>query len=412
MASGQTPALSGLLAAGKGPSAGGGLGGQQPQRGANQGFPAKKRKAPEGKQTARNKNKLSGKLARSTIELKTWYCDMNSLPRGADFPSGAALRKANSKRCVIVASPKSPTRELDEEATLFKDSGMKFSIRLDSQYPTAIIMLDQHEIIFRAQNFAKRRHGGTDAGQSTATMETTAEESEQAEEVPVGGYPAQEKAVETDLGFDPIFQRTHLDAKSMDALQVTQHLDSVWQETSVGNAKFLADFGTITQAPESSGLTFLTFSLKQKTKVQVRWRGIGERKSTDALDKLVEFLNGDNPRVTIVRKSQGLMHELDACYMHRVRVISDKGLMPFFTDLVDATLGERFKEYIADPDKKVEHMPWMQLPSDANSPARKRYAAHMAKNCFSHLAEWETVLSVAMVHETAFENECIEKYFN
>jgi hypothetical protein len=121
-----------------------------------EGFTAKKRKAEEGTQADRNKQRRYGKHLKEGVlrELQQWATDVeNGVAKGGDLPTGLrAINKA--KKCMILTSSTHKDRKPEETAKL--TDCFKVNFNLDSQSPEMNLHGHNHAVVLKGHtNFKK-----------------------------------------------------------------------------------------------------------------------------------------------------------------------------------------------------------------------------------------------------------------
>jgi hypothetical protein len=357
----------GPFAAGRGPGAAAAA--------SAEGFRIQKRKAvDQGQGDRQRQRRYEAKLNRALIELKTYYDDATAKKFGRDHPIGEFMKRYNARDYhPIVLSPTKPSATAGAKAHM----GFKTQFVFESQNPELVMVHGDWELRLRGHHNFKR--------------------------LPREGDFIFDKAVlaEKDLS------RFHIKGK----LQSHGH-----RELPDEDAQKLLDFGLITPQQKEkltveSGLNFMTFTMRNK--VVVKYTGslpAPDQRSVPAVHNMVIDLNKMSPRFTLVRKSQYVLAEVDANWCHRIRVSVEKGLMPFYKHIVNDVLGYQFNKWIKRMETILPHQHWMRNPL-ANGQF-EQYASHLAKSNFCHMKEWETILSVALIHEIEYENKCIAATFS
>ncbi|KAF8855761.1 hypothetical protein BDZ45DRAFT_746202 [Acephala macrosclerotiorum] len=151
----------------------------------------------------------------------------------------------------------------------------------------------------------------------------------------------------------------------------TKHLHDAISDDML---KAMEEFGKNEHAPNQAGLHFMTFQLKTGKKVRATYVGEGVPVKDPMVEAFVKELNDEKTRMTM---------------QHRIRVMADKGLYPFYTDIVDTAIGRQFSKWVLDPNLKLKHQPWMGLKGSKNKEFQK-----------------------SVSHEIAFENQCVRKYYD
>jgi hypothetical protein len=340
------------------------------------GLGIRKRKADgDGRPKKFKQNRLDAQRAKAIEELKNWNDDLQfkGKARGGDYPQIANKKPFNNlKQCGIVTT-KTGVKDIDYHASYFPNFKMQFDMY--SQSP-AIIM----------------SHNGWEFRIDTSRMK------------PKPGPNGEGVS---------ILEATELDANKVGTLELAKHLESVLKHSFMEDADLqaLSAFGTIKPEPEQSGLVFLTFNAKRK--VRARWVGSGLEEKDPEVERFLEIFNSKNPPlVTIARKMQVYWPELDGNWLHRVRVVANRGLMPYFTEDANLIIEDRFKKYRDNSNMRLRHMPWMAVPGQTNKEAITQYVSHVARKSFGTIEEWEITIGAALCFEVEFENNCIDKYFN
>ncbi|KAF7860714.1 hypothetical protein EAF04_008232 [Stromatinia cepivora] len=123
--------------------------------------------------------------------------------------------------------------------------------------------------------------------------------------------------------------------------------------------------------------------------------------------KFQRLFKKGNINFTLVRRYGNFSYEVDAYWKHRLRVFAQQGLWPIYNGYI----GPKFKAWYKNPTKFLPHEPWM-----AEGPAKKdeiqRYAAYEARSNFGSMAEWEIVLSAAVVHEVETMAKLNKRYYD
>lgn len=308
-------------------------------------------------------------------ELKNWNDDLQfkGKARGGDYPQASISKPFNNPKPCAILTTKTGLKDIDDRALYFPN----FKIQFDMYSQSPAINVSHNGWEFKIDTSRMKRKPAANGD----------------------GYK--------------VLDATELDADKVGVLDLSKHLESDLQHLAMKDADLqaLSAFGTIKQTPELSGLVFLTFNAKRK--MRARWVGSGPEKKDPEVERFLESFNSKNPPlVTIARKTQVYWPELDGNWLHRVRIVANRGLMPYFTDDVNLIVGDRFKKYRDDPNMRLRHMPWMARPGQTDKEAITEYASHVARKSFGTMEEWELTIGAALCFEVEFENNCIDKYFN
>ncbi|KAJ8061206.1 hypothetical protein OCU04_010279 [Sclerotinia nivalis] len=115
-------------------------------------------------------------------------------------------------------------------------------------------------------------------------------------------------------------------------------------------------------------------------------------------------------RVTNERNSEARALEFQKT-LNEGRIYMQQGLWSIFNDHVSKTLGQRFEVWYTDPTKFLPREPWMAEDLTKKNEIQ-RYAAHEARNNFGSMAEWEIVLSAAVIHEVKTIAKLNKRYYD
>ena len=347
---------------------------QEPPRG------TKRAKKNQAQKPHLKKAKTDAAVQQALRELSTWTHDLQSAPRGQDFPGGRIINKVwnGRKNCDLVTYQRVGSAGVQLESLTVPQvwEGWRVRIDLDSQAPGILLSKSDIEIRItvrniRLKNFAE--HG------------------------------------------DNVFNESSICRSSLNVVNVQKAFSEALQTPNLSDdqAEKLTAFGA-SPSPENVGINCLQFVLRGKMHAEFRKASLKkedrEKQLADAKDVLKAM--NSNAVFTLVRKTSSVRKELDDYWKHRVRICVDKKICPFFNDEVSNTGGYAFKKFLDDPERKLSHQPWMANPSDLTSVAElKTYASHAARRKFDEGRHWEIILSAALMHEIEYENICLTKYF-
>ncbi|KAF7884703.1 uncharacterized protein EAF02_005039 [Botrytis sinoallii] len=154
----------------------------------------------------------------------------------------------------------------------------------------------------------------------------------------------------------------------------------------------------------------LKFTLKGRVSPPRMITNSRNSNNTRALE-LQRMLNKGPFNFTLVRRFGNYHDELDAYWTHRVRVCAQEGIWAIYNNILSTRLGQRFEAWIKNPAKALPHEPWMAVGTPAENEIQ-RYESHEARNNFESMAEWEIVLSAAVIHDIAASVKLNEQYYN
>ena len=341
---------------------------QEPPRGTKRG---KKNQAQNPHQ---KKAKPDATFQRALNELSTWTHDLQSAPRGQDFPGGKIINKTwnGPKNCDLVTYQRVDSGGIQLRPQVWE--GWRVRMDLDSQAPGIFLSKGDIEIRIAVPNIRAKDFG--------------------------------------ELG-DNVFNESSIDGSSLNVRNAQKIFAEALQTPSLSDeeAKKLMDFGA-SPVPGEVGINCLQFILQGKMHVRVtkaNLKKVDREKRHANIQDIIKAMNS-NAVCTLVRK------ELDAYWKHRVRICVDKKICPFFGEEVgeevDNAVGYAFKKFLDGPNRKLSHQSWMLKPRDPTSVAElKTYASHAARRKFDEGRHWEIILSAALIHEIEYENICLSKYF-
>jgi hypothetical protein len=91
--------------------------------------------------------------------------------------------------------------------------------------------------------------------------------------------------------------------------------------------------------------------MKRGGKIRARFIGTGKPTAVDQITNFVKDCNFQLPLFTLIRKAPHIIETLEVTFKHRVRVVAVEGVLPFYTPLVDKTIGQQFKAWAKNPDQ-------------------------------------------------------------
>jgi hypothetical protein len=333
-------------------------------------------------QAAQNKQrKYEQDVAKAVSEFITWSNKQDSPARGQEFPGGKIIRnRAKAKNVELVIYHRAKEGQQGPPKVI---SGWRLKQDLESQCTG--FWLQNHkanvEIRVGPQNIGKKDLAANDVVSDN---------------------------IFTDIDiFEENYEVGNIQKRFSDKLQT--------QGLSAADAQKLIQFGTINDPGERiGGLHCLQMVLKGKVTFRYTQYNLSKKDKEAkiaAVEELVTALSS-NPVLSIVRQTRTVFNEMDAFWKHRVRPCVNKRIFPFFSEEIDITVGFIFQSWKENPEKTLPHEPWMAKPSDNSNEALKSYAVHVARKFFDTPQHWEIVLSVALVHEIAHENNAIATYFH
>ncbi|KAF7936326.1 uncharacterized protein EAE98_002545 [Botrytis deweyae] len=163
-------------------------------------------------------------------------------------------------------------------------------------------------------------------------------------------------------------------------------------------------------AGQKGGVLALKFTLKGRVSPPRMVTDGKNSNNTRALE-LQRMLNKGPFTFTLVRRFGNYHDELDAYWTHRVRVCAQEGIWAMYNNILSTRVGQRFEAWIENPAKALPHEPWMAVGTPAEHEIQ-RYESHEARNNFGSMAEWEIVLSAAVIHDVAASVKLNEQYYN
>jgi hypothetical protein len=221
---------------------------------------------------------------------------------------------------------------------------------------------------------------------------------------------------------DFIFYMDNIAHKDLSRMNIKAKLRNVGSpDLSDDDAQKLLDFaqpgpGAGKNAPKvETGLHLLCFAMRKNKKVQALYTGPPPQPAlimAPEVHNLVELLNKTAPIFTLLRQSRFVLSDVDDNWCNRIRCVVDKGLLPFYKGIVRQVNSFQFADWIKNPEKHLAHQPWMRLKTQKQDGSFTEYASHPGKSLFSDMKEWETILSVALIHEIEYENMCNKATFS
>ncbi|KAF7951773.1 hypothetical protein EAE96_007071 [Botrytis aclada] len=333
-------------------------------------------------------------LSRILQELILFKEDSTRLVSGKDKTSGSYIAQKNRpKKAIVVIRPIKSTDSMEGSTTPILFDKLSTSFDLSSQVPKLIIHMDEYAVSFHVHNFAlsnidptietvddcifKHLNFGAD---NPANWSVAGIQSESADVLDTPGLTF-DQAVELYK-----FGRGVLDGKA------DENVDE----------------------KARAGFFALNFTIKGRISPP-RLRDNCVPKSDSGVEALrfQKILKKGNFVFTLVRKFGNFGHELDAYWKHRVADCSQQGLWPIFNGHVTEIIGRRFKDWYTNPTKFLPHEPWMaETSTEKNDNRLQNYATHDARNSFGSMAEWEIVLSAAVIHDAVALVKLNEQYYN
>ncbi|TGO35452.1 hypothetical protein BHYA_0157g00040 [Botrytis hyacinthi] len=313
---------------------------------------------------------------------------------GNDKPSGPYIRQKNRpNKAIVVIHPIESTDSMEESTTPILCDKLSTSFDLSSQVPKPIIHMDEYAVSFRVYNFVLASADPTvqtaddcifkhlDFGANNpANWSIAGIQSESANVLDTPGLTF-EQAVELYK-----FGRGVLNKKADDNV----------------NEKARAGFFA------------LNFTIKGRiSPPRLRDDCVPNNDSEVRALKFQRTFKKGNFVFTLVRKFGNFSDELDVYWKHRVAVCSQQGLWPIFHGHVTETLGRRFKDWYTNPTKFLPREPWMaEAHAERSENGIQRYVTQNVRNKFGSMAEWEIVLSAAVIHDVATSIKLNEQYYN
>ena len=342
--------------------------------------PTKRGKKNQAQNPHRKKAKSDAAFQRALNELSTWTHDLQSAPRGQDYPGGKIINKTwnGLKNSDLVTYQRVGSGSIQLEGLTVPQvwEGWRVKMDLDSQAPGMFLSKGDIEIRIAVPNIRAKDSG--------------------------------------ELG-DNVFNESLIDGSSLNMSNVQKIFAEVLQTPSLSDeeAKKLTDFGA-SPDPGEVGVNCLQFILQGKMHVRVTKANLKKEDREKQLADIQDVIKAMNSNAvfTLVRKAPSARKELDAYWKHKVRICVDKKICPFFNEEVDNAVGCAFRKFLDDPNRKLSHQSWMLKPSDPASVTKfKIYASHAARRKFDEGRHWEIILSTALIHEIEYENICLSKYF-
>jgi hypothetical protein len=311
-------------------------------------------------------------------EMEYWQRDVQEEAKGRDAPRG--LPNAWGDTLLLLTERQKHDRPREDESVERVQAldGFRFKYDYYSQNPVLFVIDGEWRFHIMGNNFATRNEIPDNNGQDSVFDKITFGSDE------LGVKKIQEK-------FNPLFAR---DTKGNEPFPAEI-------------AKRVQDYGANTDSTQA-GLDCISFMLKGRVRVEYVGTDKGA-KMPDDVASLLRF-SRTRPRITLVRKPKYARRDADSLWMHRVRMTSKKGLMPFYTQLADNVVGQKFKQWIETPDTRLPHQPWMGITNERNRVTS--YASHFARKRFGSMEEWEITMAVFLIHETQYTRKCMRRYYS
>ena len=200
-------------------------------------------------------------------------------------------------------------------------------------------------------------------------------------------------------------ERVSLSEKELDAANINAAFKQVGCTVDAFAVAEMIRMGSKAKDPRAKGLRLMSIALPANFKLWLKRCSL--KFATDNSDKFIKQVNAGR-RLLVIRDNWFPQKHLDRYFDARGSTCAKNGIYPFYQPMTGETVGSRFKDFIGKDSKgELKHMPWMGHPMEKN-----QYSDFSPLGWFTSFKEYETVLSVEVIHDRETEKEVFGRIFS